>query len=145
MVKPSLTGDGKTLMRNQQVLARDDEKIEPTIVDMGAALVLALACYGTGQLIAGKLLPTIFGASIHEFAYMILIVIILAGTGVVPARIRAGAKQLQKFMTSAGSIILILVFALLLWRLCVISMHSQELSAALLTAGSWDIWQFRSF
>lgn len=106
MVKPSLTGDGKTLMRNQQVLARDDEKIEPTIVDMGAALVLALACYGTGQLIAGKLLPTIFGASIHEFAYMILIVIILAGTGVVPARIRAGAKQLQKFMTSAGSIIL---------------------------------------
>ena len=35
----------------------------------------------------------------------------------------------------AGAIILILVFALLLWRLCVISMHCQELSGALLSAG----------
>ena len=35
----------------------------------------------------------------------------------------------------AGAIILILIFTLLLWRLCVISMHSQELSGALLSAG----------
>ena len=35
----------------------------------------------------------------------------------------------------AGAIILILIFALLLWRLCVISMHCQELSGALLSAG----------
>lgn len=35
----------------------------------------------------------------------------------------------------AGAIILILIFALLFWRLCVISMHCQELSGALLSAG----------
>ena len=35
----------------------------------------------------------------------------------------------------AGAIILILIFALLLWQLCVISMHCQELSGALLSAG----------
>ena len=35
----------------------------------------------------------------------------------------------------AGAIILILIFALLLWRLCVISMHCQELSGALLSTG----------
>lgn len=34
-----------------------------------------------------------------------------------------------------GAILLILVFGLLLWRLCVISMHSTDLSGALLSAG----------
>ena len=38
-------------------------------------------------------------------------------------------------MGLAGAIILILIFALLLWRLCVISMHCQELSGSLLSAG----------
>ena len=38
-------------------------------------------------------------------------------------------------MGLAGAIILILIFALLLWRLCVISTHCQELSGALLAAG----------
>ena len=38
-------------------------------------------------------------------------------------------------MGLAGAIILILIFALLLWRLCVISMNCQELSGSLLSAG----------
>ena len=38
-------------------------------------------------------------------------------------------------MGLAGAVILILIFALLLWRLCVISMHCHELSGALLAAG----------
>lgn len=105
-VKPSLTGDKKSLLRNQDILARDDEKVTPSIKDMGAALVLGMGCYAFGQLVAGKLLPTIFGAEIHEFAYLILFVVILAATGIVPKEIRAGAKELQRFMTSAGSIIL---------------------------------------
>lgn len=105
-VKPSLTGDKKTLLRNQGVLAKEDEKVIPTIQDMGAALVLAMGCYVFGQLVAGKILPTIFGAAIHEFAYLIIFVVVLAATGIVPKQIRAGAKELQRFMTSAGSIVL---------------------------------------
>lgn len=38
-------------------------------------------------------------------------------------------------MGLAGATILILIFALLLWRLCIISMHCQELSGTLLAAG----------
>ena len=38
-------------------------------------------------------------------------------------------------MGLAGAVILILIFALLLWRLCVISMHCQELSGAMIAAG----------
>ena len=38
-------------------------------------------------------------------------------------------------MGLTGAIILILIFALLLWRLCVISMNCQELSGAMIAAG----------
>lgn len=101
--KPSLTGDKKSLLRNQKVLAKDDEDVKVTMKDMAAALVLAVSCYAVGQLFAGYILPTVFGAAIHEFAYMILLVVILAATGVVPKQIRAGAKKLQKFITTACS------------------------------------------
>ena len=103
--KTSWTGDKKTLLRNNSVLVTDDEKIEPTIKDMGAAMLIAVACYAVGQLFAGYILPTIFGAPIHQFAYMIILVVILAATGVIPKRIRAGAKRLQKFMTTTCSVV----------------------------------------
>lgn len=102
---PKLTGDKKTLLRNNTILATDDEKIEPTIKDMGAALLVAVACYVVGQLFAGYILPTIFGAPIHQFAYMIIFVVILAATGVIPKQIRAGAKRLQKFLTTTCSVV----------------------------------------
>lgn len=38
-------------------------------------------------------------------------------------------------MGLTGAVVLILIFALLLWRLCVTAMHCQELSGALLCAG----------
>ena len=68
-------------------------------------MLVAVSCYVLGQLFAGFILPTVFGAVIHEFAYMIIFVVILAATGVIPARIRAGAKRLQTFMTTACSVI----------------------------------------
>ena len=43
-----------------------------------------------------------------------------------------------------GAILLILVFGLLLWRLCVISMHSTDLFRCASLPGSWDIWRSRS-
>lgn len=103
--KPGLTGDKKSLLRNKTVLASEDEVVEPSMKDMGAALLVAVTCYAVGQLFAGYLLPTVFGASIHEFAYMIIFVVILSATGVIPKQIRAGAKKLQKFITTTCSVI----------------------------------------
>ncbi len=40
--------------------------------------------YALGQLFSGSILPTIAGAPIHEYAYMILFVVILSATGVIP-------------------------------------------------------------
>ena len=53
-------------------------------------------------------LPTIAGASIHAYAYMIIFVVILAAAGIIPANIRAGAKRIQSFMTGVlGMVIMV--------------------------------------
>lgn len=105
---PKMTGDKRTLVRGGENLARDDKKVKYTISDMLGAMVIAFACYSVGRIMGKKILPTIAGASIHPYAYMIIFVVILAALGVIPANIRAGAKRLQSFMTSVlGMVIMV--------------------------------------
>ncbi len=105
---PKMTGDKRTLVRGGENLARDDKKVKYTINDMLGAMVIAFACYSVGRIMGKKILPTIAGASIHPYAYMIIFVVILAALGVIPANIRAGAKRLQSFMTSVlGMVIMV--------------------------------------
>ena len=105
---PKMTGDKRTLVRGGENLARDDKKVKYTINDMLGAMVIAFACYSVGRIMGKKILPTIAGASIHPYAYMIIFVVILAALGVIPANIRAGAKRLQSFLTSVlGMVIMV--------------------------------------
>ncbi len=105
---PSMTGDKKTLVRGGENIARDDAKVKSTTSDLMGAMLLAFACYGVGRIMSKKLLPTIAGASIHAYAYMIIFVVILAATGLIPASVRAGAKRLQSFMTGVlGMVIMV--------------------------------------
>lgn len=104
--KPSLTGDRKTLLRTSNLDVEDEKEITPTFSDMCGALMVIFGCYCVGQLFAGYILPTIAGAPIHEYAYMIFFVVILAATGVIPENIRAGAKRLQKFMNASCAVVL---------------------------------------
>ena len=107
-LKPDLTGDKKTLLRKGGNLTRDDAKITPSLEDMAGALLVALACYCVGRMMSKKILPTIAGAAIHAYAYMILFVVVLAAAGVIPASVRAGAKRLQNFMsTNLGIVIMV--------------------------------------
>jgi Na+/citrate or Na+/malate symporter len=103
---PSLTGDKKTLIRGAEELARDDEKIKTDNTDLSGALLLAFACFSVGILMSSVILPKIAGAPIHKYAYMIIFVVILAATGLVPARVRAGAKRLQSFFSGQLGIII---------------------------------------
>lgn len=103
---PKLTGDKKTLLRSGGALTRDDAKIKTTVEDMMGALLIAFACFSVGRIMSKKLLPTIAGAAIHVYAYMIVFVVILAATGVIPAGVRAGAKRLQSFMSGGMGIII---------------------------------------
>ena len=103
---PSLTGDKKTLIRKGGNLARDDAKVKAGVPDMIGGILLALACYSVGRLMSKKILPEIAGAAIHQYAYMIIFVVILAASGLIPANIRAGAKRVQSFMSGGMGIII---------------------------------------
>ena len=103
---PSLTGDKKTLLRKGNEIAREDKKVKVELSDMMGALLLAFACYSVGRIMNKKILPTIAGAAIHQYAYMIIFVVILAATGVIPDSIRAGAKKLQSFFSGGLGIVI---------------------------------------
>lgn len=103
---PGLTGDKKTLLRKGGSITRDDAKIKTNTEDMMGALLLALACFAVGRIMSKKLLPTIAGAAIHAYAYVIIFVVILAATGMIPANVRAGAKRLQSFMSGGLGIVI---------------------------------------
>ncbi|MBS6517938.1 MAG: 2-hydroxycarboxylate transporter family protein [Clostridium sp.] len=105
---PKMTGDKKTLVRGGENIARDDAKIKTGVQDMLGAMVVAAGCYSVGRIMSKLVLPTIAGASIHAYAYMIIFVVILAAAGIIPANIRAGAKRIQSFMTGVlGMVIMV--------------------------------------
>lgn len=93
------SGDKAELMRNGGIIATEDKDVKPSMKDLGGAFLLGLAFYALGLLFAKVILPTIGGAPIHQFAYMIIFVAIVAATGVVPDNIRAACKTLQNFFT----------------------------------------------
>ena len=99
-VKPSLTGDGTSIMPVDSKLIRQSEKVSVKLSDYCGVLLLLGAIYSVGRLFSKVLLPTILGAQIHNFAYSIIFVVIIAALGVIPANIRAAAKQVQGFMVS---------------------------------------------
>lgn len=102
---PSLTGDKKTLLRNGGAIARDDAKIKIKKDDVMGAMLVAFACFAVGRLMNKVILPKIAGAEIHAYAYMIIFTVILAITGVIPANVRAAAKQFQSYISGCCGII----------------------------------------
>lgn len=99
-VKPSLTGDGTSIMPVDSKLIKEDIQVKVTLNDYCGTLLLLGTVFAMGLLFSKLLLPTVFGAQIHNFAYSIIFVVILAALGIVPANIRVAAKQVQGFMVS---------------------------------------------
>lgn len=107
MIFPKLTGDGSHIMRSEGAAdVKDKEKAEdykPTMGDMAATFLLIGACYGVARLISKTLLPTVFGVSIHQYAYLVLILTLLNICNVVPHNIVAGLRRVQKFLCGTMS------------------------------------------
>lgn len=104
---PTLTGDKKTLMKSTQATeVKDDKKVPYTLADLGGAMFLGVGCYTLGRMVSKLFLPTIFGAPIHQLAYMIIFVVIISALGIIPANVRNAAKRLQNFMTTVCSVII---------------------------------------
>ena len=99
-VKPELTGDGTNIMPVDSNLIKEDVKVKVTLNDYTGVLLLCGTIYAVGRLFSKVLLPSVFGAQIHTFAYSIIFVVIIAALGIVPANIRVAAKHMQGFMVS---------------------------------------------
>ena len=95
---PTLTGDGKNIMPLDSKLIKEDVKVKVTMNDYMGALLLIGTIFAVGRLFSKVLLPTIMGAAIHNFAYSIIFVVIIAALGIVPANIRAACKDIQGVM-----------------------------------------------
>lgn len=105
---PKLTGDGQTLLPGEA--HSETVKKEEILVgakDYGGALLLAGAFYALGRLFSNVLLPTVFGVSIHQFAYMIIFVIIANASGFVPETVKKATQNVQKFFT--GNLLIIMM------------------------------------
>lgn len=97
---PSWNGDGSSLIRAGIEMDAEKEDRIPSIKEMGGAFFLGVGLYAAGNLLGKALLPTVFGVEIHPFAWMIILVTILAMLGVVPQETKAAAKRLTSFMSS---------------------------------------------
>ncbi|HCK88919.1 MAG TPA: damage-inducible protein CinA [Erysipelotrichaceae bacterium] len=110
--KPDWTGDGTNIMPVDQKLIKEDVKEKVTYSDYAGVLLLGGGVYAVGRLIAKKILPTILGAQIHYFAYVILFVVILAATGIIPKKMRVAAKNVQSFMTAVTGVFLMVAMGI---------------------------------
>ena len=111
--KPSLTGDKKTLMPVDQELTKEDaEPVKLKNSDYLGVFLLHGAVYAVGRLVAKKILPTILGAAIHYYAYVILFTVILAATGIVPKKLRVAAKNVQSFAGATVAIMMMVAMGI---------------------------------
>lgn len=98
--KPEWTGDGTNIMPVDSKLIKEDVQVKVTLNDYCGSLLLIGAIFAVGRLFSKVLLPTVFGAQIHNFAYSIIFVVIIAALGIIPANIRVATKHVQGFMVT---------------------------------------------
>ena len=111
--KKNLTGDKFTLLRNDKEAVKEKKaEIVPSLADIAGGFLLSFTAYAAGLLLSKYILPLVttalFGKAvkIHALACMILLVVILAVTGVVPENVRMGAKRIQSFFSGSMTLVI---------------------------------------
>ncbi|MEA5083657.1 MAG: 2-hydroxycarboxylate transporter family protein [Lachnospiraceae bacterium] len=98
-IYPKLTGNGELMKTNDPSLLETtkDEKVPLTASNIAAGLALAVSFFALGRIFSEVLLPTVFGISIHNYAYMVIFVCITNILNIIPNNLKQGAKALQSF------------------------------------------------
>lgn len=100
----SLTGDGKTLMRNEgkeKVTDKEAALPKPTMQDVASSFLWVGAAYGLSCLCAKVLFPTIGGIPIHQYAWFVVLIALANIFNLVPLSCRSGIKMLSDFMVKS--------------------------------------------
>lgn len=104
---PSLTGNGQLMKMKPGSKTEKLEDIKIGIGEYAAGLGLALFCFVFADFYAAKISfinRAGLGFTIHKFAFMVILIMLLNISGIIPAEIRAGAKGMQTFFAKYMSL-----------------------------------------
>ena len=95
---PKLSGNGE-LVRNaaKKVETEKKETVNVTMDDLGAGIFLTGGFFILAQLFAKKILPSVAGVSIPNFAYLIIFAALANVFNLSPEHLKAGAQKCQQF------------------------------------------------
>lgn len=96
---PKLAGGERLLRDNSKELFTGAKKEEQpvTMDDIGAAIFVVSGFYMLGELMAKKVLPSVMGVSIPNFAYIILLAALANILNLIPDNVRRGLVKCQQF------------------------------------------------
>ena len=72
-IVPAITGKGELVRKGKNIEIQKKEEIRVTMDDVAAGIFLTAGFFILSQLVAKKLLPSIFGVAIPNFAYQMCI------------------------------------------------------------------------
>lgn len=104
-VIPQWTGHGQLMKQKQEAVEAEiaeEKKVdrELKMEDIGAAIFLIGAFFVLAQLVAKKVLPTVFGVAIPNFAYMIIFATLANVLDLIPERTKEACHRVQQFCAS---------------------------------------------
>lgn len=96
---PKMTSHGELLRVKNKSLEVESKKPAPavTVDDIAAAIFICAGFFMLGQLVSKKILPTVFGVAIPNFAYMIIFAALANIFNLIPANLREACRRCQHF------------------------------------------------
>lgn len=95
---PKLAG-GNQLLRDssKELHVEKSDETPVTMEDIGAAIFVTAGFFMLGTLVAKKILPSVMGVAIPNFAYLIIFAFLANVLNLIPANVRRGLVKCQQF------------------------------------------------
>ena len=97
---PKTTGNGQFVKRGKDDSIDEGKKVEPSMDDLAAGIFLTGAFFVLAHLTAKKILPSVFGVAIPNFAYLIIFAALANIFNLIPENLRAGCQRCQQFCSN---------------------------------------------
>ncbi len=97
---PSLTGNGDLVIDDSKEVVKDKEvEVKAELVDTAAAFMITGILFSAAHILGEIWESFEFPFEIHRLAFLIILTMFLNIAGVVPERLKAGAKRMQTFFS----------------------------------------------
>ncbi|MFA9422266.1 MAG: 2-hydroxycarboxylate transporter family protein [Sedimentibacter sp.] len=104
-----LSGEGELIKNKKNSTEKEKIYGKPTLADLANSLIIIFAIYMLAVMFNKIILPTVFGVSIHTFAYVVLITVALKVGNVIPDNITSALIYTQKYFIAA--FVVVIMFA----------------------------------